>query len=59
MLHAEAVAVNGSPALLLSQSPLDPDLYVLIWKADDMLYGLMSSLPPDEQLHVAESLAIP
>ena len=56
LTRAEEVAVNGAPALLFSQSSVEPDHRLLIWKAGDMLFGLMGNLPPDELLQVAESV---
>ena len=56
LTRAEAVAVNGAPALLFSQSSVEPAHRLLIWRAGGMQFGLMGSLPPEELLQVAGSL---
>jgi hypothetical protein len=59
LTHADAAAVNGAPALLLSRSSVDPALSLLAWKANGLLYSLYGTLPPEEMLQIAESLATP
>jgi hypothetical protein len=56
LTHAEVVAVNNAPALLLSRSSVDPALSLLAWKANGLLYSLYGTLPPEEMLQIAESL---
>ena len=56
MDSAEGVMISGGQGAALHSSDADNPHRAILWEQDGILYGLYSSLPPDELLKIAASL---